>query len=379
MRILQWAFPYFPNFGGREVFVEQLIQGLKVRSIDVTVVAQAPLGNSTYKESRDDVDLRISPEWKVDSAASNQVLKTRQKLTELLEGSSPQIIHLHNIMSIGYDFLREINKSRGLPLVLTIHDTFFTNPEFRDKPSVMQEVRGRLSEFDALVAVSPYVKKAFLETFPEFEAKVSMIPNGTKLAQDLAPLGKGFLFMGRLSPEKGVVQLVSAFHLLNLTDPETRLTIAGDGPQRLLIQRLIEDLNLADAVSITGWLEKEELIRLIRAARAVVIPSVWQEPFGLVAIEAMAQGKPILYTDHGALPWIAENGRAGLSFQSGAIDHLVSALRYLQGSPEAAASLGATGAGIIADRFDFDQMVDAYVNLFNRIIESRMPRKDRSL
>ncbi len=115
------------------------------------------------------------------------------------------------------------------------------------------------------------------------------------------------LFIGRLSPEKGVDRLLRAWAML---DGKRQLVIAGDGPERISLQTLATSLNLKN-VTFAGFVEASAQRELWAGAAFSIVPSVWQEPFGMVVLEAWAQGRPVVAHRIGALPEIITEGVNG--------------------------------------------------------------------
>jgi glycosyltransferase involved in cell wall biosynthesis len=107
-----------------------------------------------------------------------------------------------------------------------------------------------------------------------------------------------FLFVGRLSPEKGVITLLKAWAELNRTD--WQLTIVGEGDEKPNLQRFVNDLDLTN-VQFLGYLPPSQITTIMKTATAIVVPSQWYETFGRVVVEAFACEKPVLASDLGAL------------------------------------------------------------------------------
>jgi glycosyltransferase involved in cell wall biosynthesis len=126
-----------------------------------------------------------------------------------------------------------------------------------------------------------------------------------------------FVFCGRLDQTKGVALLLRAFARLRSTAPAARLRIVGTGPDRDGLERLAGVLGLAEAVTFRGWVRPAEVAREIADAWALVVPSLWAEPLGLVAIEATVRGIPVVASAAGGLGEIVEHGVSGLLFPNG--------------------------------------------------------------
>ena len=125
------------------------------------------------------------------------------------------------------------------------------------------------------------------------------------------------LYCGRLSREKGVSLLIRAFARALYAVPEAHLQIAGDGPERSTLERLASSLDIDDNVTFTGRLTRDRVEEEMAGAWAVVAPSLWAEPFGLIALEAIVHGVPVIASATGGLAELVEHGVSGLLFPNG--------------------------------------------------------------
>lgn len=112
-----------------------------------------------------------------------------------------------------------------------------------------------------------------------------------------------FSFMGRLVSEKGVKDLILAFSEVISTNlaPDATLKIIGDGPERGKLEALCQELAVAERVRFTGSMSGADLKEEVRSAGIFVLPSAWEEPMGIVAVELMAAGKPLIVSEVGGL------------------------------------------------------------------------------
>jgi glycosyltransferase involved in cell wall biosynthesis len=120
-------------------------------------------------------------------------------------------------------------------------------------------------------------------------------------------------FLGRLVSDKGADMLLRAFAALHPS--QWRLTIIGDGPERAGLEALANDLGVRHSIDFLGSLEGEALMHTLNEHEILVVPSLWREPFGIVALEGMACGCALLASDGGGLPDAV--GSAGLLFRRG--------------------------------------------------------------
>jgi glycosyltransferase involved in cell wall biosynthesis len=126
-----------------------------------------------------------------------------------------------------------------------------------------------------------------------------------------------FVFCGRLSVEKGVPLLVRAFARLHANIPLARLTIVGDGPLRKEVESAVRARDLRDAVTFTGWLNPAGVDQQLETAWALVAPSVWAEPLGMVGPEAVIRSVPVIASNTGGFAETIEDEVSGLLFPNG--------------------------------------------------------------
>ncbi|WP_419803124.1 glycosyltransferase family 4 protein [Mucilaginibacter sp.] len=150
---------------------------------------------------------------------------------------------------------------------------------------------------------------------------------------------KAFVFLGRLVPNKGVDQAIIAFKKLLIKEAQHQfltikpeLTIIGEGPQKQKLENLVSELGLQEQVTFTGSVSGEKLARLLNQHRYMLVPSLWEEPFGNVVLEGMACGCVPVVSDGGGLPDAI--GNAGISYKRGDVDALVDALINLIAHPD---------------------------------------------
>lgn len=132
-----------------------------------------------------------------------------------------------------------------------------------------------------------------------------------------------FVYCGRLDRTKGVPLLIRAFARLRRTVPAARLRIVGEGPLRGALEELARQLALGDAVTFRGLIQPELVEAEMADAWAVAVPSLWAEPLGLVAIEAIVRGIPVIASAAGGLGETVEHGVSGLLFANGDEEALV--------------------------------------------------------
>jgi glycosyltransferase involved in cell wall biosynthesis len=136
-----------------------------------------------------------------------------------------------------------------------------------------------------------------------------------------------FAFSGRLAAQKGIFELVRVFARLRAELPGVRLRLVGDGPDRAALERTIAGLGVAEAIELTGWLPRDAVESRLEDAWAAVAPTRGAEPLGMVALEAIVRGVPIVATDRGGFAETVEAELTGTLVSDGDEDALFAALR----------------------------------------------------
>ncbi len=240
------------------------------------------------------------------------------------------LIHAHDWLA-AYAAI-SLNKHYGMPLLATIHATEHGRNRgiHNQEQRYVHEVEWWLT-FEAwkVICCSQYMQRELEDIFFLPRDKIRVIPNGVdpaNLRPDpfpeqwrlnfTRPQEKMVLFMGRLVIEKGVDNLLEAISEIIAEYPPVKFVIAGKGPHEGELMKKVKKLGLEDRVIFPGFVKDRERNRLYACADVAVFPSTY-EPFGIVAIEAMAAGVPLVVGDTGGFAEIVEHGVDGLKFPPG--------------------------------------------------------------
>lgn len=188
-------------------------------------------------------------------------------------------------------------------------------------------------------------------------------------------------FAGRLVPEKGVHILLEAWERVWPDLPEgATLLVAGDGPERERLRELAGKMGAAGrAVTWLGHIKREELPQQLASAGIHVVPSLWAEPFGIVAAEAMMRGAAVIASDTGGLAEIVRQGETGLLVPRGDPSALADALRSLLTDPARTRRLGAAGRVRAMSELSDDAHRAQFLRLYETVIRGRQRSKARPI
>ncbi len=170
------------------------------------------------------------------------------------------------------------------------------------------------------------------------------------------------LFMGRLSPEKGCWTLIHAFEQM----PAVKLKIVGTGPMEQELRDYIRDKKLQN-IEVLGFKSGAEKWDILRNSFCLVLPSEWYENFPISALEGFMASKPVIASRMGGLPYIVEEGKSGLLFESGNAGELAGRIQYLADRPEEAMRMGACGRHLTETKYGPEQGYSNLKEIFSQV------------
>src|SRR6195952_3765676 len=333
--ILSWEYPPLIE-GGLARHVRKLSEAMVERDVEVHVLTrggeEAPareLANGVVvhriREPKRPTDLGEFVAW-VERMNSDMLAAG----VELGDSYSFDLVHGHDwLVANACDHLA---KRFDAPLVTTIHATEYGRHQgWVDKHPqtyIHGVERWITNRSQRVIACSQYMSEQIVDIFGVEEKRVSVIPNGidpedlpaqapaelARLRTEVAaPEGQLVLLIGRLVYEKGFQLALEAMPRVLEEAPGTRFLVAGSGTHEAELHRQAQELGLMEHGTFLGWIGDDVLHSLYRIADLTVVPSIY-EPFGLVALEAMASGCPCIVADTGGLREVVPDELAGLRF-----------------------------------------------------------------
>lgn len=182
------------------------------------------------------------------------------------------------------------------------------------------------------------------------------------------------LTVARLAEKKGVKYGIQAVTNALKKYPNIEYRIAGDGPLKSDLQNLIDALNVSDKVKILGWKRQEEIVGLMKGADILLAPSVTsedgdQEGIPVVLMEALAQGLPVISTQHAGIPELVQDGEFGFLVPERDVDALTEKLEYLVEHPETWPEMGRAGRDYVERYYDINKLNDQLIQLYQRLLD----------
>jgi len=337
MRIALVASPFISippaRYGGTELFVGELALGLKARDIDVVVY--------TNGESTVDVERRWLYEraqWPIQGELYDNLKDLNHSSWAVADAAADSdILHLNNIPGL------LASRATGRPAIYTVH---------HPHEAPLTELYRYLPDAN-FVTISDFQRR--LEPMP----KIRTIHHGVDMAKYRFQEKKQeyLSFIGRIAPMKGTHLAIEAARRCGIP-----LKIAGEVQPRYrdYFEAQIRPQLDGKFIEFIGEVNLEEKNELLGGSRAMLFPIEWDEPFGLVMVEAMACGTPVLAFGRGSVPEVVKDGVSG--WICGSVDELADRARHLTIAP-------ATVRGYVEREFALGTMVERYVELYTELLE----------
>jgi glycogen(starch) synthase len=385
--ILSWEYPPLIE-GGLARHVRKLSEGMVERGVEVHVLTRGG-EESPAEELAGGVHIHrvIEPKRPTDlgefvawvERMNSDMLAAGVELGDRFEFD---LVHGHDwLVAMACDHLA---RRFDCPLVTTIHATEFGRHQgWVDKhpQSYIHGVeRWITNRSDRVIACSFFMKEQIADIFSVPRERIEVIWNGIDpedlksvpdpelerlRAQFAEPQDKLVLLIGRLVYEKGFQLALEAMPRLRDRHPETRFLIAGSGTHEDELKRQAEELTLMEHGTFLGWIGDDVLHSLYRIADVCVVPSLY-EPFGLVALEAMASGCPCIVADTGGLREVVPHEEAGLRFTARDPDSLVEMVERVFRDHDLRERLIEEAAEHVR-RFDWGDVADRTIELYGEL------------
>ncbi|MCK9995339.1 MAG: glycosyltransferase [Candidatus Krumholzibacteria bacterium] len=375
MRILHIGKYYPPYLGGMETVLRNLTEGLLDRSCEVTVLTagdepldrrETVVGPSSGRKGR---LVRASVYGHLNSQPLTLTLMSliRCEIAQL----KPDLVHLHlpNPLATAAWLGVVAGRSTDTPPLAVWYHADITRQ--RVGRFLVQPIVNACLKQSAGISVSSETLAARSPTLAPWRDKVSVIPFGIDSSpwDQVAPTLDGpFLFVGRLVPYKGLDVLLDALSRV----PEAELVIVGEGPLESRLVKQAAAAGITDRVHFAGPMDQAGVAGHLARARALVLPSVdASETFGLVQLEAMAAGVPVIASDLATgVREVGEPGRTCLLVPPGEAAAWADAMNSLQDDPELVGKLGIAGRHRFQDRFTRESMLDRLLDWYSSMVST---------
>ena len=383
------------------------------RSCEAILYAKGPLGKKV--EYNDEVNYRFVTDF-----ADRVLLKILKPFSRLRHAKRPffssKLNYLGYILQVALDLKRRqcdivhiTNFSQFVPIIRAFNPCIKIVLHMQCEWLTQLDkgmIEERLAKTDMIIGCSEYITSGIRKHFPQFVDRCKTVFNGADVERFVVQNKsknnengfKRLLFVGRVSPEKGVHVLLEAFEKVIAHCPQTRLEIVGppwqirreyivaltdnekvsglasfyESPNGGYLEQLQGRLSpeLAEQVTFSGQVPHSQLIHHYRDVDIFIHPSVWDDPFPLSVIEAMAMGIPVVATQAGGLVESVQNGKTGLLVEPGDADALAEAILGILSNDALCESMGNAARQRALKHFSWDRIAKNLMRHYENLMKN---------
>ena len=381
------AHNHYQHRGGEDVVVDAECNLLRKHGHEVLLYERH--NHEIEASSSGKIGLLRDTLWSRQSAA---------QVRELFQQFRPDVLHVHNTLPLISPAIYWAAADAGVPVVQTLHNFRLLCPQglmLREQkvcedclgrapwPAVRHACyRGSTAQSAAVaatvqlhrslgtwrkkvtryIALNDFCRDKFVQGGLPAE-RIRVKPNFCATPPLPAGPRDGFLFVGRLAPEKGVHTLAAAARLLA---PGLTIRVAGGGPER----EVLADI---PAVEPLGSLNQANVYKELGQAQALIVPSVWYENFPMTVVEAFGHGVPVIASRIGALASLVKHQQTGLLFEAGNAQDLADTLQWAANNPEAMAQMGAAARQYFMATLTEDVNIRLLEQIYRDAIQNESP------
>ena len=368
---------FAPNRGGVEELSRRLALELRRRGGDPIIVTNREPRELPARERIDGLDVRRErfpvpePHLRHLGGFVKGTARTRRHLRAILSEQHCELLHVQCVSSNGYYALRAA-RALELPVVVSLQGELTMDADhiYQRSAQLRRTWRRLLDAAPVVTGCSRQVVDEAIAAYgPGLADRIEVVPNGVDVAavRAAAPERRArpyVLGLGRFVEQKGFDLLVDAFDAIAGRHPQVDLVLAGDGPARAEVQARAAARAHGQRIHFLGGVDHARSLALFRGATAFVLASR-HEPQGIVVLEAMAAGTPVVATRVGGVPETVRDGSNGLLVEGSSVDALADGLHRTLDHP-ADARARVAQAALDVQAYDWSQVTERYLDCYRR-------------
>jgi len=363
MRVLFWCANFWPETGGAEILAANLLPSLQERGVEFLVITA-----QTNLEHPSEDNFKGIPIFRFPFRESFRHIEHLEEVSrgvaKLKKTFNPELVHISSV-DVSTFFHLKVGKAPSPPLFVTLH-----NAPAKNTPGFKSVVGRVIRQADWVTCVSEWVLHDTRRLFPEILHSSSVVYNGleppTTTPGPLPFDPPRLLCLGRLKSFKGFDLALTALALLIPRFPGLRLTIAGEGPERVHLQKYAVSLSLEPHIDFLGWISPDEVMKVMNTSTIVVMPSR-HESFGLVALQAALMARPVVATRVGGLPEVIIHQKTGLLVEKEDSSALADSIASLLEDQAWAVGMGQAARQRAMETFSWERCVSAYAGIYQTL------------
>lgn len=398
---------YFSPFRGGEFISYNTFKMLREHGVKVYFMANTkqPYFESDYEYIKYFTkDITFIKEYLKNPLRYYYNIKAKKDVQKFIDIIKPDLIHVHQFIT-GFSPL-VLDCFKGIPTIMTVHDCgiicpastlMYKNREYcknvkcksgkfincllnkcdRDgiEGSMRKTIRSyiippKLKYIDRFITPSKALKEVLINANIGIKEENVFVINNFLLNDEIKTepnyLNQGyFLYVGSLSKEKDVHCLL---HAMKKLPKDIKLHIVGAGHEEKKLKHYAEENNLTN-VEFLGFKNREEIKEEYQNCIAVIVPSNWFEIFGMVNIEAMINGKPVIGSNIGGIPEIVENDKTGLLFEPANVEQLKDCILKYRNNPVLAIEHGKNGYKKVLENYTEEIYYNKLISLYDEVLK----------
>ncbi len=380
MKVLMATDHYYPYPGGITEHTFHLSKELIKLGVDVEILT-SNFRHEFIEEPDESKKMkvhRVGTAYYIRANKSQTCFSFSRKITEqikyVIENGKYNIVHSQNSVAPTIPYLSLLySNSVNFATFHSCHGFSLGYELF--KPLFMQVY----TKLDGKIFVSKPAQETIARHFPVDEYRI--IPNGIDVDK-FNPEGEKYhlpfevknneviiLFVGRLELRKGTKYLIQAFNLLARKYSNIRLLIAGDGPLRSSLENSVDN-SIKDRVHFLGFVSGKDLPALYRTCDIFVSPAIGGESFGIVLLEAMASGKPVIAANNEGYREVVDDGANGFLFERKNVEDLAYKLSILIDNPDLRSKMGTLGRQKSLE-FSWQKIAKEVLNYYEDVLHKK--------
>lgn len=388
--------------GGSEKYYFELAKLLKNHGHTVAFFSMKNENNIKTDDREyfvDEIDMNTGSKFE----ALNVIYSKKNKalMEKALEEFKPDIVHINNFQRQLSASIIDAVKEKNIPLIMTAHDLnpicpasiMLYNGEVCEDcitKGYTSCIKKKCIKNSMLKSVLGYIEKKYYDLHKMFckvdciispsEFNKNQLLKGKLKCNDITvihnfvnetektdyTLGDCAFYFGRLSREKGILNLIEAINNI----PGARLMIAGDGPEKENIQTYIKEHKLENRITLIGYLNQNDIRENIRKCRFVTVPSIWYENCPYSILETMEIGKPIIGSKIGGIPELIQDGINGFTYEHNDVSELTNKLKKLFNNDETVKQFSKNSKKIFIQNYSAEAYYNKLMTVYNKYIKT---------
>jgi glycogen(starch) synthase len=367
MRILFWCEIFLPHVGGVEILVSQLARALVERGHTCGILTNRHAPELPDREDHHGAEIhRIDFLQAIQSREPRRLHQLCRQVREIRDHVAPD---LHHFFLAGplVMLLQMTNRDPSIPVVTALQAPLDSVLHGGDS------TRRLLRESAVVIAANRVLLEGIPAAVPETAATIRLLPNSVHppaLPPAELPWDPPVLLgLGRLVPDKGFDVALRALALLPDRWSHVRMMIVGEGTDRSRLESLCRELGLSDRVEFHGRVSNAEVPALVNRSTLLLLPSRWQEPFGIVCLEAAVMERAVVASRVGGVPEVVEDGVTGMLVEPDQPEALARGIKALLDDPPTLRAMGRRARQHAESRFGYEQYLQKHLQWYTEALD----------